>query len=221
MNTEEKVLSYLRTHPGATPREVADALGIGLTSVRIAINRLRELGYVIRSSRGGYVVRIATNNVTPYDNAINLKQHSDNNELLKTINELVNKVDELEARIRKLEDDVKYIRKSLPKISVKTMRSDKDLDKLLSTLKLRGIISLSEARELANKPLEDYINSGEILVIADSVVYPDLLNSFRSKFPIKVSSINNLSNEEVKLLEALIKSNQVYLFSGIEYRFLD
>jgi len=55
---DRKVLAFLKNNPGATPREVADALGLPYNVVRHALLRLREAGYVIRSSRGGYLVRV-------------------------------------------------------------------------------------------------------------------------------------------------------------------
>lgn len=220
MSVEERVLSYLRVNPGATPREIADALGMSLTSIRIAINRLRELGQVIRSSRGGYVVRVSQD-VVLNDYVRSPAQHSVSEDLLKTIDELISKVSGLESRIEKLESEVRLIKKSLPKMPTKRTASG-EADRFLSTLRLRGVMSVSEVRGLLlERPLDDYVSSGKAVVVGDLVVCPDFLNSFKSKFPIKVSDINSLSDEEVKLLEALVKANQVYLFSGIEYRILD
>ncbi|MEM1748308.1 MAG: winged helix-turn-helix domain-containing protein [Sulfolobales archaeon] len=220
MSAEERVLSYLRVNPGATPREIADALGMSLTSVRIAINRLRELGQVIRSSRGGYVVRVSQDAVFN-DYVHSTTQHPVSNDLLKIIDELVSKVSSLESRIERLESEVRLIKKSLPKMPTKRSVSG-DVDKFLSTLRLRGVMSVDEVRGLTlERPLDDYVSSGKVVIVGDLVVCPDFLNSFKSKFPIKVSDINSLSSEEVKLLEALVRTNQVYLFSGVEYRILD
>ncbi len=218
MSVEDRVLNYLRANPGATPREVADALGMSLASVRVAIGRLRELGQVIRSSRGGYVVRVAESPVATYDYAHATTTSTIGDNLLKTVNELVSKVSELESRISKLEDEVKVIKKSLPKIPSRP--PSKDLDKFLSTLRLRHVMSVDEAKGLVDRPLEDYVNGGKAVIVGDLVVSPEFLDSFKSKFPIKVSSISTLSSEEAKLLEALVKTNQAYLFSGVEYRIL-
>ncbi len=210
----------MRVNPGATPREVADALGVSLASVRIAINRLRELGQVIRSSKGGYVIRVSQDVATAYDYIRSSALHIANDDLLKTINELVSKVSDLESRVRRLEDEVKLVKKSLPRIPVRPSTSG-DVDLLLSALKLRGVMSVDEIKELISKPLDDYVNNKKVVIVGDLVVHPDFLKAFKSKFPIKVSSTNSLSSEEVKLLEALIKTNRAYLFSGIEYRVLD
>ncbi|RLG78799.1 MAG: hypothetical protein DRO10_02110, partial [Thermoprotei archaeon] len=58
MSVDRKVLAFIKLNPGATPREIADGLGLPYNTVRGAILRLREAGYLIRSSRGGYVVRV-------------------------------------------------------------------------------------------------------------------------------------------------------------------
>lgn len=220
MSIEDRVLNYLRSNPGATPREIADALGVSLASVRVAINRLRELGYVIRSSKGGYVPRVSQDTVVTYDYTRSSTSYIVGDDLLKTVNELVSKVGELEGRVRRLEDEVKLIKKSLPRISTKPSTSS-DADAFLSALKLRGVMGVDEFRKLTNKPLDDYINSKKVILIGDLVVHPDFLETFKSKFPIKVSDTSSLSNDELRLLETLIKTNRVYLFSGIEYRILD
>ncbi|MEM1703924.1 MAG: winged helix-turn-helix transcriptional regulator, partial [Zestosphaera sp.] len=56
-NIYRKIIEYLKSNPGAMPREIADALGVSIGMVRIALLRLRELGYVVRSGKGGYVVK--------------------------------------------------------------------------------------------------------------------------------------------------------------------
>jgi biotin operon repressor len=118
MSVEDRVLSYLRVNPGATPREIADALGISLASVRIAINRLRELGYVIRSSKGGYVVRVSQELPTPTEIVSNTRSTVQDSQqgisfdsIIKLLNELSSKVSELEGRVGKLEKEVNYIKK--------------------------------------------------------------------------------------------------------------
>jgi biotin operon repressor len=227
MSVEDRVLSYLKVNPGATPREIADALGISLASVRIAINRLRELGYVIRSSKGGYVVRVSQELPTPTEIVSNTRSTVQDSQqgigfdsIIKLLNELSSKVNELEGRVGKLEKEVNYIKKSLPKIPSKHVEGECS-DKLLSTLKLRNILSINEVREIISKPLEEYVREGKVVVINDLVVSSEFLKSFKSKFPIKTSEISRLSPEELRLLEALVRSNQAYLYSGVEYRLLD
>ena len=53
-DVEERVLSYLRDHPGSSPREIADALGEPLQRVRAALQRLRDAGLAARGDEGRY-----------------------------------------------------------------------------------------------------------------------------------------------------------------------
>ncbi len=53
---EERLLSFLRDHPGSSPREIADALGEPLQRVRAALARLRDRGLVARGEEGHYYV---------------------------------------------------------------------------------------------------------------------------------------------------------------------
>jgi len=56
-NLERKVLEYLRQRPYANPREIADAIGMSLVAVRMALYRLRNRGLVAKTSKG-YVARL-------------------------------------------------------------------------------------------------------------------------------------------------------------------
>lgn len=220
MSVEERVLSYLKSNPGATPRKIADALGVSLTVVRLALNKLRESGSVIRSSKGGYIVKVSNNvAVLDYTFTNSSKSSLKLEELTKTINELVDKVNELVERVSKLENEVRRIKMSLPEINTSPRKVDND--KLLTALKLRGIINVEEAKKLATKPLEDYVNYGKALIIEDFIVSPEFLSRLKSRFPLKISDLNSLSPEEQELLKVLIKAGHVYLYAGIEYRYLD
>jgi len=231
LSVEERVLEYLRGNPGATPREIADALGTSLASVRVALNRLRELGYVIRSSRGGYVVRVAQQPVITYSASTPTAPRVEGGstgtagqDLMRVINELVAKVSELSERVSKLEGEVRYIKKSLPFINNRrgvSRASEGGGDQVNSILKLRGVITVEEFKSLTSKPIDHYINSNKVVVIDNLVVEPNFLKKFKSRFPIKVSEVGRLSPEEQKLLEAMVKLGHAYLHSGMEYRVVE
>jgi len=52
----DKIIEYLRQHPNARPREIADYLGVSPRVVRAVLTRLRNKGIVIRSEKG-YILR--------------------------------------------------------------------------------------------------------------------------------------------------------------------
>lgn len=219
MGVEERVLAYLRGSPGATPREIADALGVSLGAVRVALVRLREAGLVVRSSRGGYVARVsgarADADLAP---ASTPGGSVDAASLVRTISELVGRVNEIAERLSRLESEVRHIKRSLPEAGVAPRRAEED--RLLAALKLRGILGIEEARSMASRPLEEYVGYGRAVVVGEFVVSPEFLSRLRSKFPIRVSELSSLSPEEQELLRVLVKTGYAYLHSGSEYRYL-
>jgi len=52
----DKIIEYLKQHPNAKPREIADYLGVSPRVVRAILTRLRNKGVVIRSEKG-YILR--------------------------------------------------------------------------------------------------------------------------------------------------------------------
>lgn len=51
----QKVIEYLKFHPGAKPAEIADYLGVSLKLVRAILSRLRARGFVIRTDKGYFL----------------------------------------------------------------------------------------------------------------------------------------------------------------------
>lgn len=54
----DKVIEYLKHHPNAKPREIADYLGVSPRIVRVILTRLRNRGIVVCSEKG-YALRIS------------------------------------------------------------------------------------------------------------------------------------------------------------------
>jgi len=52
----DKVIEYLKQHPNAKPREIADYLGVSPRVVRAILTRLRNRGIVVRSEKG-YILK--------------------------------------------------------------------------------------------------------------------------------------------------------------------
>jgi len=138
LSVDQRVLAFLKNNPGATPREIADALGMPLSSVRAALYRLREAGYVVRSTKGGYVVRVVPPvisegvsepgrstkggyvvRVVPPVISEGVSEPGSRDldkikdiieDLVSTVNYLKNEVDRLSSRIRKLEQELDLLR---------------------------------------------------------------------------------------------------------------
>ncbi len=219
---DRKVLAFLKNNPGATPREVADALGLPYNAVRYALLRLREAGYVIRSPRGGYLVRVgfpALDDIEATQSKNNDTQPSISTaELVSVVEELRSMVMELKAKVNRLEQEINLLKKGIPARRTRQRKDKKVADPLLSMLSSKGLIALSEARKLASKPIEAYVNEGVAIPVGNYLVSPGFLDNFKKKFPLSVSEIEKMSPEERALLDSLIKEGLVYLHAGREYR---
>ncbi len=240
MSVEKKVLQFLKDNPGATPREIADALGVPLNLVRIALTRLRESGHVVKSSRGGYLVRVSRlMDLEGYGNSVitrgEFRHHNDVGKLLKLIEELRKDVEELKNRVGKIESELKVIKLTvkntstdLVKVGDRGVVGDKgdrrgavSKDRLIEELSKRKLMHVNEAKSYAKYPIETYITKGDVVLIANYIVSKDFFNQLKRKFPIRVHDIKKLSNEERILLDIMVREGLVYLHGGREYRLID
>jgi len=97
MSVEDRVLAFLKENPGSKPREIADALGVSLRRIRLALYKLRDRGEVARGGRG----YIAITTRTPRFGGWRNTTYKDD----KTI-ELDARVKALEAHVAKLAEDL-------------------------------------------------------------------------------------------------------------------
>ncbi len=224
-SSDELVLSYLKKNPNSKPREIADGTGLSLTTVRIALNRLRERGLVVRTSKGymarhGKPDKAGTNNISvatvddTYSKELNeLRNRIENTENI--VKDLWDKVRELEKMIRDMRSDI-----DLLKTSSKIIPTSKP-DVFIDAIRKEKILTIGEARKIiARTPysLEKYINDGVVYVVRDLVVYRDFLDAVMSKLPIKVNDLLRFSTRERILIEALIAEGVLYIDRGKEIK---
>lgn len=230
MSVDRKVLAYIKSNPGATPREIADALGLPYNVVRYALLRLREAGYLIRSSRGGYVVRVALPSgldeeleaPVPVGTSVT-RQETVKPEIegvIEVIKELKGAVDELRKRVDRLEKELNLLKRGIEPSNVKRQRRE-EKDPLIAELDRRGVVSLSEARNLARGALDHYIRKGVAVPVGDVIASPKFLDLFKKKFPLRLSDVKKLPPGEKELLDAMIREGMVYLHGGREYRLIE
>jgi len=221
---DRKVLAFLKNNPGATPREVADALGLPYNVVRYALLRLREAGYVVRSPRGGYLVRVGFPALDDIESTQSKNDDMQSGistaELISIIEELRSMVMDLKAKVDRLEQEINLLKKGIPAHRSRQRKDKKATDPLLNVLSSKGLITLGEARKLASKPIEAYVNEGVAIPVGNYLVSPEFLDNFKKKFPLSVSEIEKMSPEERGLLDSLIKEGLVYLHAGREYRII-
>ncbi len=233
-NIYKKVLTYLKSNPGAGPREIADSLGISINTVRYVLLRLRESGYVVKTSKGGYVFREKPSTEGLEDFNYNEDQtkiaevrdiereakdevKEDLSELVKALaadfEKLKKEVEDLTARITKLENAFNLMIKSLTADKKdRYVGLERDVKHVM-----KPILKVVEARNLG-LPVEALVRSGEYILVRDLLVSSEFMNEFKRKFPLKVSDVELLDDEEKELLEALIREGLVYLHASKEYR---
>ncbi len=103
---EERVLAYLKEHPGSSPREIADALGEPVSRIRRVLGRLRDRGLVARGEEGKYyAVAIAVKGIAPRElrRRVSHELEPDLEALQALIEELIARLDSLERRVKRLE----------------------------------------------------------------------------------------------------------------------
>jgi len=217
LSVEQRILRYLKENPGATPRAIADALGISLTQVRIALNRLRDLGYVTRVPGGGYYARTSPSTISEVD-----VERTPGTPVAapSILRELEGEVKELRQRLDKLEKEVRELRIVVDSLSRAKMQQAQEQaqDRFIKEIKMRKALKLSEALAIATKPIDDYVKAGAVKVFADIVVDREFFEEFSKRFPIRKTQLSELSDEERELLNSLIKEGLVYLYGGREYR---
>lgn len=229
MSVEWKILRYLKENPGATPRLIADALGLPLSQVRIALNRLRDSGQVVRVPGEGYYARAAADpTVLDAQEAgaeVELRGQRGGG-LASALEKLSEEIALLTSRVDRLEKEVREIKVTLEALS-KAGQEQKPRavpgqefreDKVIRELKTRKVMRVGDALTLAAKPLDEYVRDGVIVVVSDLAVDPEFYERFLSKFPIRKLDVPRLSDEERELMNAMIREGAVYLHGGREYR---
>ncbi|OYT52078.1 MAG: hypothetical protein B6U73_00620 [Desulfurococcales archaeon ex4484_204] len=230
MSVDRRVLTFLRNNPGSTPREIADALGLSINTVRVAIARLREAGFIMRSSRGGYVAKVVAPSSLleeghQWDRGAEISGTDTLSELREEIASLAKDVNYIKKRLERMETEINIIKKALQS-SLKQSRADlcrtaREEDKLLAELRSRMVIPINEAKQLTSKPLETYVVKRDLVLVSKYTVLRSFYEEFKKKFPIKLNEVKRLSAAEKGLLDAMIKDGMVYLHGGREYRLIE
>ncbi len=109
---ERRVLAYLVEHQGSGPREIADALGEPLSRVRVALQRLRDMGLVQRGEEGHYyAVAYLVRGPPPMELRRPRPPERLHADVEAEIASLKERLRRLEERLAKLEDEVKRLRR--------------------------------------------------------------------------------------------------------------
>ena len=226
MSLESRVLRYLRENPGATPRLIADALGVPLSQVRLALNRLRDSGQVVRVPGEGYYAR-AAGSLQDSEDAPEVGQggptpripSEELGGLREAVDLLASRVERLEKEMREIKIVVEALAKAVQEPRARApSEQEARADRLIRDIRARKLMRVGEALAVASKPLEEYVRAGVVRVVSDLVVDAEFYEQFLGRFPIRRLDVPKLSEEERELMNAMIKEGIVYLHGGREYR---
>lgn len=232
----KKIIEYLRSNPGATPREIADTLGVSIGMIRVALLRLRESGYVVKSVKGGYFVKSGVRDLSAFSgpreggsgvtaregpeswrtqavggsNTVRSTLESELGAVKNELKDLREVVNTLSERIAKLEEEFNLLMKSL-----KTERKAREAE---PAKVLEGSFMRIEEARSRGFSVDSLVRSGDYLIVGNYIVSHDFLEDFRRKFPISLKDAKNLTREERELLDAMVSEGLAYLHAGREYR---
>ncbi|MEM0025744.1 MAG: winged helix-turn-helix transcriptional regulator [Zestosphaera sp.] len=233
-NIYRKIIEYLKSNPGAMPREIADALGVSIGMVRIALLRLRELGYVVRSGKGGYVVKSGAGDLGArksvedfYEETqkqakreASMRAEKDSSTLREhldiEISELRNEVNELKKIVESLSDRVNKIETEFT-LLMKSLKTEKKVREEVSEASVDAIVRVDILRN-RGVSLDSLVRSGNYVVVGNYVVLHSFMEEFKKRFPISLREVKNLKDEERELLNAMVSEGLAYLHAGKEYR---
>ncbi len=236
----EKIINYLIENPGSKPRQIADSIGESLARVRRALYVLRDRGIIARSGQGYVVVKsrlytisrtenrnVAQNkeqrNVTEERTRSNIYSRSvasntDDKWLSEIITNILKNINELNKRIANIEREISIVKSRLE--SLEKNRNEK-YDYFISLIRQKRIMAIEEAKRYMQKTLEYYVMNDYVIVVGNIVVEKRYYEEFKKRFPLKVSEIKKLNNNDLLLLKKLIEEGVIYLHGGNEYRFVE
>ncbi len=236
---DKTILEYLRKHPNSKPREIADSLGFSIVAVRSSLYRLRERGYVARTSRG-YIAKSSQDRriVSEYSEERISKEAQENllkdlTNLRNDVNEIIDRVSEIERTLQDFGETITKLEKQYSELRVliRNLQSLYELshrripsDPFISKLSSEKILSLSEARKYASEGLgglDKYIESGVALIIGRFVVSKEFYDNVVSMLPMEADKLNELGAKEKILIETLINEGYAYIDPSHVIRLLE
>jgi len=149
----DKIIEYLKHHPNAKPREIADYLGVNLRIVRAVLAKLRDRGIVIRSEKG-YVLRTSSIDVESIEEGIKAEEISKPvtaipaTQQLQSIQTTISS--SLEDRINRIENEITEIRKTFDSLkeAIQQMQKTPSAESSTKNIEIEALIQLAEAIEM-------------------------------------------------------------------------
>jgi len=108
VSLEEEIINYLKENPGASIREIAEALGLNYNIVRTIIYKLRSNGIISKSEKGFYILRDRSRYAGLKDTTkTNVDTLVDTMEQLRSlVNEITKRIESLELKYENISKDL-------------------------------------------------------------------------------------------------------------------
>ncbi|MEM1644112.1 MAG: MarR family transcriptional regulator [Desulfurococcaceae archaeon] len=219
-----RVLDYISSNPGATVKEICRELGLSPQLVSRVIQRLKAVGYVEKVGSG---YRASGRGVELVDSSRSVERAGGGEGAVSRGVELEGgfsiELDGVKKRVEALESKVSELSRLVKSLNLELESIKKYLAtcrQSSSSERSRRVMEYGEASALYGDKLQPLIYSGKLIRVGNIVVDQEFYRQFIGKFPIKLGEVDELSDEEKALLEALKESGEIYLHAGKEYRLI-
>ncbi|MEM0106177.1 MAG: winged helix-turn-helix transcriptional regulator [Zestosphaera sp.] len=235
-NIYKKIIEYLKSSPGATPREIADSLGVTIGAVRVALLRLREAGYVVKSVKGRYFAKSGVKDLSMFGEsrgsvASHGAREDDVPSTARVVSEPLTRRNMTEADLSQVKNELKDLREAVRVLGERVTKLEEEFNLLMKSLKTEGrprepkqmavaegsIMRVEDAKSRGIS-VDALVRSGNYVVVKGYVVSQEFLDNFRRKFPITLKDLKDLTREERELLDAMVSEGLAYLHAGREYK---
>lgn len=221
----DRVLDYIISNPGAAVKEICRELGLSPRLVNKIIRRLKAFGYIEKVG-SGYRASSRRIELTNFSRSVEEAVSGDRvrSERVEVERALSNELMEVGERVKALESRVSELSRLVKSLHLEL----ESVKKYLATYRQssnskesKSVMEYVEASTLYGEKLQSLIYSGKLIKVGNIVVDAEFYRLFIGKFPIKLREVDELSNEERTLLEALKETGEVYLYAGKEYRLVN
>lgn len=235
------VLEILDSYPGSSLRDISQLTGIDIVRVREAVERLRLYGMLSKVGQG-YVLtekgkEYLKNLVSTEESQVKPVETPREREIEETSNEpaspprpddggekplsmLSMRLEELEKKLAGLEKKVSEIENALRQLEDALSRSQ-TVRQSTQIVTEDVVVPVGDAVRKYGSMIDKWLREGRYIQVGSLMVEASFYESFKSKFPLKISEYSALSPVEKTLLEEMRKEGLVIVHAGKEYRLVE
>lgn len=181
MSLEEEVINYLKENPGASIREIAEALGLNYSIIRTIVYKLRSSGIISKSERGFYILRDRSKYMgLKGATKVNTDTLIDSVEQLRSsVNEIIKRLESLELKYESISKDlstytslkelVTQLKETIDRMNTKITLLEKEITNLKKQIEIIGKYTSTLRRTIPSKD-RDVKSSIRILLKSQGII---------------------------------------------------